>query len=301
MEKRCCAAVSEFSIFSTAAASIISCRKTRRTVDSRSSTTRTECRITLSGRAPNGSLDSRLATGALPIGSVSDVNLNDPRNVRVLAVLPDNKTSNVQQFNVQVQRQLTGSTALSVGYVGTRGRNLVLYYNLNGRIIEPGTNVLCPRGNTSVSPCYPTLAGNHVDVRDDNGKSQYDSLQVQLERRFTRGWQYRAAYTFSKTKDNGEGAFDAVGDTNINFIEPYTTSRIDFPHVFSFETVYDIPFGRGRQFGTDLNPGLNALIGGWQINGFSAPRADSPSTFGAMEFASISSEKRMATAVLIVT
>jgi hypothetical protein len=233
-------------------------------------------RITLSGRAPNGSLDSRLATGALPIGSVSDVNLNDPRNVRVLAVLPDNKTSNVQQFNVQVQRQLTNNTALSVGYVGTRGRNLVLYYNLNGRIIEPGTNVLCPRGNTSVSPCYPTLAGNHVDVRDDNGKSQYDSLQVQLERRFTRGWQYRAAYTFSKTKDNGEGAFDAVGDTNINFVEPYTTSRIDFPHVFSFETVYDIPFGRGRQFGSEMNPVLNAIIGGWQLNGIFRAQSGQP-------------------------
>lgn len=224
-------------------------------------------RITLSGRAPNGSLDSRLATGALPLGSVSDVNLNDPRNVSVLAVLPDNKTGNVQQFNVQFQRQLTNNTAVSVGYVGTRGRNLSLYYNLNGRIIQPGTNVACPRGGTNVSPCYPTLAGNRVNVRDDNGKSQYDSLQVQLERRFSTGWQYRAAYTFSKTKDNGEGAFDAVGDTNINFVEPYTTSRIDFPHVFSFSSVYDIPFGRGRKFGTNLSPLVNALIGGIQLNG----------------------------------
>jgi hypothetical protein len=82
-------------------------------------------RITLSGRAPNGSLDSRLATGALPLGSVTGVNLNNPRDVDVLAVLPDNKTSNVQQFNVQFQQQLTNSTALSVAYVGTRGRNLI--------------------------------------------------------------------------------------------------------------------------------------------------------------------------------
>lgn len=223
-------------------------------------------RITLSGRAPNGSLDSRLATGPLPLGSVNSVNLNDPRNVAVLAVLPDNQVSNVQQFNVQFQQQLTGSTALSVGYVGTRGRNLILYYNLNGRIVEQGTNVPCPRGG-STSPCYPTLAGNPVRVRDDNGKSQYDSMQVQLERHFTRGWQYRAAYTFSKTKDNGEGAFDSVGDTNINFIEPYTTSRIDFPHVFSFESVYEIPFGRGRLYGSDIPGALDAIIGGWQLNG----------------------------------
>jgi hypothetical protein len=232
-------------------------------------------RITLSGRAPNGSLDSRLATGPLPIGSVADVNLNDPRNVPVLAVLPDNEISTVHQFNIQYQRQLTRSTAASIAYVGTRGRNLVLYYNLNGRIVEPGTNVPCPRGEAA-SPCYPTLAGNPVRVRDDNGKSQYDSLQIQLERRFTRGWQYRAAYTFSKTKDNGEGAFDSVADTNINFIEPFTTSRIDFPHVFSFESVFDIPFGRGRQFGSGINPVLDAIIGGWQLNGIFRAQSGQP-------------------------
>lgn len=222
-------------------------------------------RITLSGRAPNGSLDSRLATGPLPIGNVNDVNLNDPRNVTVLAVLPDNKTSNVQQFNVQYQHQLTNTTAVSVGYIGTRGRNLILYYNLNGRVVEPGTNVACPNGRTT-APCYPNLGGA-ARVRDDNGKSQYDSLQIQVERRYTRGLQYRLAYTLSKTKDNGEGAFDAVADTNINFIEPFATSRIDFPHVFSFESVYDIPFGRGRTWGSDIPKALDAVIGGWQLNG----------------------------------
>lgn len=231
-------------------------------------------RITLSGRAPDGSLDSRLATGALPLGSVQDVNLNDPR-VPVLAVIPDNKISNVQQFNVQYQQQLTNSTALSIGYVGTRGRNLILYYNLNGRIVETGTGVDCPNGVVSGTPCYGTQ--NPVRVRDDNGKSSYDSLQLQVERRFTRGLQYRVAYTFSKTKDNGEGAFDSVADTNINFVEPFTTSRIDFPHVFSFEGVYEIPFGRGRQFGGDIPRALDYVIGGWQLN--TIFRAQSGQTF----------------------
>jgi outer membrane receptor protein involved in Fe transport len=230
-------------------------------------------RITLSGRGPNNPTnipalnDSRLATGALPLGSVDSVNLNNPQNVSVLAVLPNNKTSNVHQFNVQYQRQLTNDTALSVGYVGTRGRNLILYYNLNGRIVEPGTGVACPNG-VATNPCYGN--GSRANVRDDIGKSQYDSLQVQLERRFSKGWQYRLAYTLSKTKDNGEGAFDAIGatnDNNLNLVEPFARSRSDFPHVFSFETVYDIPFGRGRQYGSDIPAALNAIVGGWQING----------------------------------
>ena len=221
-------------------------------------------RITLSGRAPNGTLDSRLATGALPLGDVSSVNLANPSGVDVLAILPDNKTSNVMQFNVQYQRQLNNDTALSVGYVGTRGRNLALYYNLNGRIIEPGTGGACPRALVN-GKCFPNL--NAARVRDDNGRSSYDSLQVQLERRFSQGWQYRAAYTYSKTKDNGEGAFDSVADTNINLIEPFATSRLDFPHVFSFESVYELPYGRGRQFGSDIPKALDYIVGGWQLSG----------------------------------
>lgn len=232
------------------------------------------CRITLSGRAPNGSNDNRLATGALPLGDISGVNLNNPSGLDVLAVLPDNKISNTQQFNLQFQQQLTNDTALSVGYVGTRGRNLALYYNLNGRVVETGTNAGCPRALVN-GKCFDLL--NRVNVRDDNGRSQYDSLQIQLERRFSQGWQYLLSYAFSKTKDNGEGAFDAVGDTNINFIEPFARSRSDYPHAFVFSSIYEIPFGRGRQFGTELNPVLDAIIGGFQVNGIF--RAQSGSAF----------------------
>ena len=232
------------------------------------------CRITLSGRAPNGSNNNTLATGALPLGDVSSVNLNNPSGIAVLAVLPDNKVSNVQQFNVQFQQQLTNDTALSVGYVGTRGRNLSLYYNLNGRTVEQGTNIACPRALVN-NRCFPNL--DQVNVRDDNGKSQYDSLQIQLERRFTQGWQYLLSYAFSRTKDNGEGAFDAVGDTGINFIEPYARSRSDYPHAFVFSSIYEIPYGRGRQFGSDIPGVLDAIIGGWQLNGVF--RAQSGSAF----------------------
>lgn len=233
-------------------------------------------RITLSGRAPNGSLDSRLATQPLPLGSVTSVNLTNPQNVTVLAILPDNKTPMVHQFNVQYQQQLTNNTAVSVGYVGTRGRNLALYYNLNGRIVDRAASIPCPRSG-GIAPGTNCFAnGGNANVRDDNGRSQYDSLQVQLERRFSQGWQYRAAYTFSKTKDNGEGAFDSVGDTGINFIEPFTTSRIDFPHVFSFESVYELPFGRGRAFGSDIPKVLDYIIGGWQLNGIFRAQSGQP-------------------------
>ncbi|HEX8457854.1 MAG TPA: TonB-dependent receptor [Pyrinomonadaceae bacterium] len=209
-------------------------------------------RIALSGRCPNNTQDSRLCTLPLPTGDVSGVDLNNPRDVSVLAILPDNKTSNVHQFNVQVQHQLTGNTAVSVGYIGTRGRNLSNYYNINGQRIGGGARL------------FPNLGD--VRVRDDEGRSQYDSLQVQVERRFSRGLQYLLAYTFSRTRDNAAGAFDAPGQGSLFFVEPEGRSNIDFPHVFSFSNVYDLPFGRGRQYGTDIPRALDYVLGGWQIN-----------------------------------
>ncbi len=212
-------------------------------------------RITLSGVAPNGTNDSRLATGPLPTGDVSNVDLNNPRNVSVLAILPDNKTANTQQFNIQLQRQLTDETAVSVAYVGTRGRNLSVYYNLNGSFV----------GRPFSQRPFPNL-GN-VNVRDDEGRSSYDSLQVQLERRFTRGFQYLLAYTLSKTRDNSLGAFDSPGIQNVaNLDDDFGRSNIDFPHVFSFSTIYEIPFGRGRRFGSEIPRALDFFIGGFQIN-----------------------------------
>ena len=233
-------------------------------------------RITFTGQGPLNNNNNTLATQPLPLPQVnlSQAFLNNPLNANVTAVRPDNKTSNVQQFNIQYQQQLTKDTALSVGYVGTRGRNLVLYYNLNGRSIDSSAAIPCPISGRTLGSCYPGLGS--VNVRDDIGKSQYDSLQVQLERRFSKGWQYIASYTFSKTKDNGEGAFDRVADQGINFIEPFTTSRLDFPHVFSFETVWEIPFGRGRQFGSETPKVLDAIIGGWQLNAIFRAQSGSP-------------------------
>lgn len=130
-----------------------------------------------------------------------------------------------------------------------------------------------PNGRTT-TPCYSN--GGQANVRDDIGQSSYDSLQVQLERRMSKGWQYRAAYTFSRTKDNGEGAFDSIATRDINFIEPFSRSRLDFPNVLSFETVYELPFGRGRTFGSDMSKAADYFIGGWQLNAIFRTQSGQP-------------------------
>lgn len=232
-------------------------------------------RITFTGQGPLNNNNNTLATNPLPLPpvAINQAYLNNPVGADVIAIRPDNKISNVQQFNLQVQQQLTGNTALSVGYVASRGRNLIVYYNLNGAALTADSAVPCPISGRALGSCYPGLSS--VNLRDDIGRSQYDALQIQLERRFSKGWQYIAAYTFSKTKDNGEGAFDNTAG-GINYIQQYTTSRLDYPHVLSFASVYEIPFGRGRKYGTDISRVTNFLIGGWQLNGIFRAQSGNP-------------------------
>lgn len=232
-------------------------------------------RIAFTGQAPLNSRDNRLATSPLPLPpvAINQAFLNNPTGADVVAIRPDNKISNVQQFNVQFQQQLTGSTALSVGYVATRGRNLILYYNLNGSSLSANSSVPCPISGRTLGSCYPGISS--VNLRDDNGRSQYNSLQVQLERRFSKGWQYIAAYTFSKTKDNGAGAFNNPAG-GLNYVEQYTTSGLDFPHVFSYETIYELPFGRNRKYGSNISRALDFLVGGLQFNAIFRAQSGSP-------------------------
>lgn len=232
-------------------------------------------RITFTGQGPLGNNNNTLATQPLPLPGVntSAAFLNNPLNADVIAVRPDNKTSSVMQYNIQYQHQLTDNTALSVGYVGTRGKNLVLYYNLNSTAYSADTSVPCPIAGRTLGNCYPGLGA--VNVRDDAGKSSYNSLQLQLSRRMTRGWQYIASYTFSKTKDNGEGAFDNTAG-GANYIEQYATSRLDYPHVFSFQSVYEFPWGRGRTYGGDMPKALDYLLGGWTLNAIFRAQSGNP-------------------------
>lgn len=242
-------------------------------------------RITFTGQGPmgtltpNGSIGSNnntLATGALPLPQVTTdpAFLNNPVGANVLAVRPDNKVSTVHQFNIQFQHQLTGNTSISAAYVGTRGRNLSLYYNLNGSVLSPDAAIPCPISGRNLGNCYPGIGS--VNVRDDIGRSEYDSLQIQMDRRFSKGWSYIAAYTFSKTKDNGEGAFDRGSNGNTNYVDIFGTSRLDYPHVFSFASIYELPFGRGRAYGSDVPGIVDVILGGWEINGIFRAQSGNP-------------------------
>lgn len=213
-------------------------------------------RFALSGAAPNGAVDSTLATGPLPLGTYAGLNLMSPANVNMFAVLPSDVRSYAEQWNVQVQHEIARATVLSVGYIGTAGRHLDSYYNYNQQHFN------APAGVKN----FPAMGT--ITLMESRGNSGYNSLQAQLERRFSNGLQFRAAYTWSHAIDDSEGAFDFSQIQNIfNFHLDRGSSDFDVRHHFVGSWLYELPYGTGRRFGSSAPAIARAILGGWQVNG----------------------------------
>ena len=221
-------------------------------------------RITLSGQGPmgtgtTGALNPTLSTGALPLGNFNGLDLAHPQNVAVLAQLQNNKTSTVQQWNIQLQHEVANNTLASIAFVGVAGHHLIDYYNMNNQLYG------LPNG----ARLFPGL-GN-VIVEEARGNSIYNALEAELTRRFYNGLQFTASYTFSRAIDDGSGAFGAF---NNGYPEDFHNiglerglSDQDVRNRFVFSSVYQLPFGHGRKYANSMNRAADLLIGGWQLNG----------------------------------
>lgn len=187
----------------------------------------------------------------------------------------------VQQFNVNVERQLPGQIVFTVGYAGARSAHL----------LEDGQNVnLASPSACGVMPGYTFGCGiTHVpwpanplnpaeviaDIYDqyDNGSSRYDSLEVKAETRSSRHGLYALiGYTYSKNFDNGLS--DGLGSTIGAMYYPLPgasqadkgLSQIDLTQNFTASVVYDLPFGKGKRFGTNWSGMESAILGNWEAN-----------------------------------
>jgi hypothetical protein len=203
------------------------------------------------------------ATAPLPSGNFTNLNLSSPSGVAVITYLPNNSTPRVSQWNLQVQRQIGTSTSISLAYVGDRGIHLTRNYNMNQSPYGGG------------SPAFPALGS--VTVQDNSGNSHYNAAQAQYERRFSRGLQFLGSFTWSKTID------DSCGDLDVCAPQLYTDYKLerglsnqDQNYVLVLSSLYELPFGRGRHFGSNWSRPLDFALGGWQVNGIYALQSGLP-------------------------
>jgi len=136
----------------------------------------------------------------------------------------------------------------------------------------------------------PDLGGAEtlIGANMDNANSRYDSLQAVLQERSWKGLAGQIAYTYSKCLSDSPGYFGVAGGgwttaaTTQSSSGIYGTQNIydphedwgpcyyDQTHILSAYTTYALPVGKGKRFGTDMNPVMNALIGNWQLSGIVA-------------------------------
>jgi Carboxypeptidase regulatory-like domain len=234
-------------------------------------------RVTFTGQAPQGTQDANgnCLTSCNPVGANAplpskgpiQVNLNDPTNVAIsVATLPTNTTPNVQEWNLQFERQLGQSMSFSLAYVGNKGTHLTTYYNYNRQQYnDPQCSVSNPIGCN-----FPAL-GN-INTQATIGNSTYNSLQTSLKRNFTNNLQFALNYAWSHAIDDSPGAFDTYsinGGTPVNYRDlaaERATSNINVGQRVVLTSLYALPFGHGQKYGSNWNGFEDTFAGGWQLN-----------------------------------
>jgi hypothetical protein len=184
-----------------------------------------------------------------------------PAGASLVFVDPNIHNEMFHQFNVIAQWEFRPSWLAEVGYVGGRGRNLLVVQNI---------------GNSTGGFPGSRQVTTHGTVQDVEyiGNSSYNSIQSKIERRFTKGLSVLSTYVWSRSVDNSPGNFctGGTGPSTCGFSNPLRPdldkgrSDFDVPNRFTFAAVWDLPFGKGQRYGSKISHGLDLVAGGWQTN-----------------------------------
>jgi hypothetical protein len=175
------------------------------------------------------------------------------------------------QWNLDVERTIVPSLLLDVAYVGNAAVGTFLNIPANFPELDP-TSTLSIQQRRPYYATNPDL--QEFTKRDNIGHSDYHSLQAKLDKKFSHGLSFLAAYTWSKTLQRGN---DFV---NPDLYMQKDLSGQDLKERFVLSYSYELPIGRGRLVGKDMNPRLNMVAGGWQIQGITVLRTGLPFTVG---------------------
>jgi hypothetical protein len=205
-------------------------------------------------------------------------------NVR--AFDPDLRPQFTQQWNLFVERQLTSSMSVNVGYVGHHATNLVA--PVEGNQPLPGT------GDPST---WPSLGSRRPLIEEQPlittvatttslARSNYHALQASVRQRAVKGLEFMASYTFGKILTNnlgyyGSGGVAGEGAYWMNAYEPewnYGRAFHDVRHNFVLAANYELPFGKGMRWGSEWGGLTDAILGGWKLSAIFQARTGFPIT-----------------------
>jgi hypothetical protein len=184
----------------------------------------------------------------------------------------------VHIYNVNVQRELWGRTALTLGYAGSRGRHLLRSGDVN--LARPTATTVDGRpfiaaGTPRANPAFST-----IELKSSDGESWYNALIVDVRRRFHQGFSVQSSYTFSKSEDTTQASTffsDATNGTTSalpEFVPDYNKGPSDFDvrHNLVVNFTWAVPTRSG------LTGVSRALLGDWHLSAIWAMRSGNPLT-----------------------
>jgi hypothetical protein len=217
-------------------------------------------------------------------------------------VVPANLNPQMYSWNVSIEREVSWNSKLQISYAGSRGLHLYLPYNsltplnpiywglgrtaLQARVPNPFfgsiTDPTAVNLNGPTIQYYrllrpmPQFDGASGLEGPNTADSIYHSMQIVWEKRFSKGLSASANYTWSKSIDDssvtGQYTLAWMGGSPamqnpLNLNLERSLSGNDVPHRFVASGVWDLPFGHGKSFGTNVNRIVDGFLGGWEISG----------------------------------
>lgn len=212
----------------------------------------------------------------IPLKPLSTAEINT-RRPTVRGYSFENPTQYAQTWSLTIQRQFGPTWMAELGYVGSRGINLL--YGFNHNEVRLGTGSVEDRRPFQALRNIPSIT-----IFEPMSSSSYNGLTAKIDRRFSNGFQILGVYTWGKSLDYSGSVASGGGQTG----GPQTVtcfkcwrgpSGFDVRHRAVINGLYDLPLGKGRQFNID-NRVADAIVGGWQLGGIITATTGRPFNVG---------------------
>ena len=208
------------------------------------------------------------ANQGFPSGLVTTFN---PATDNITWVPKNTPDSYVENYFLDVQRELAKNTLIDVAYVGNHGVHLQGFLNANQRIVST-------LGTSNVQRLYANWPSDITEALNEFW-SNYNALQVRYEQRFVAGLTLLNSFTWEHSLDNASASLEGNTPSPQNGLDlaaDYSQSDYNLPVANVTSLVYELPFGHGRRFASSANGALDSIVGGWQLSGIVTAQAGTP-------------------------
>ena len=177
-------------------------------------------------------------------------------------------------YNFTVQRQLFKDFSVTAGYVGNQGRHVFVG---NGPNVDVNTPAFIPGvADTNLRRPYYAKYGwtQGIDFYCNCANNRYDSFQLQAEKRYSAGFTTQISYTYQLAQGDSGDSYTFLYNRPLGYGNQEGINK----QQFTWAANYEIPFGRNRKFGKNMNRGLDYALGGWNLNGVTVVYSGRPFT-----------------------